>query len=116
MKTQLHGYNIHNFGKNNYSYNMEAIIFNPKDITPQEVSQLPNVFLHPEFEPNTLEIFALLGTKEQFTSFYEAVKRSCCTKAAISKFGMPRYEDRDTWSKINDYAEELESSFKAWYK
>ena len=60
-----------NYGSNNYSQGMEVIIFNPKDISVEKVKELPNVFLHPACEPNELEIFALLGTVEQFERFYE---------------------------------------------
>ena len=117
MKTiQIGGYTAQNFGSNNYSHEMEAIIFNPKDITPEQVKSLPNVFLHPTCEPNSMEIFALLGTKEQFDSFYKSEKSSYCSKKAVDKFGLPKYDDRETWNKLHAYEKELESSFKAWYE
>lgn len=111
----ISGHTANNFGSNNYSYDMEAIVFNHKDITVREVEKLPNVFLHPTVEPNSLEIFALLGTKEQFDKFYASAVATHCSKKAIDKFGMPDYSDRDAWNELNSYRKDLESEFVPWY-
>lgn len=116
MKTiEINGYKAQNFGNNNYSYGMEAIIFNPKDITWQQVAELPNVFLHPTVAPNELEIFALLGTNEQFKDFYKSAIDSHISKQAVSKFGIPDYDDRDAWNKLHKYEGLLHSEFVTWY-
>lgn len=116
MKTiEIQGHKCTNFGSNNYSHGMEAVVFNPKDLTAKEVAALPGVFLHPTCKPNSLEIFALLGTQEQFKKFYKSAVEQYASNKAIKEFGMPEHSDRDTWGKIHKLIEELEESFKPWY-
>ena len=66
---------------------MEAIIFNPSDIKVEDVVKLPNVFLHPTHAANSLEIFAILGTEEQYRKFYADCKSCQCTKIAVKERG-----------------------------
>lgn len=115
MKTIIEGYAVDNFGSNNYSYGMEAIVFNHKEVTVKEVEKLPNIFLHPICKPNSLEIFALLGTQEQFAKFYKSAVSSYAAKAAFDKYGMPENEDRGTWNLIHSYVEDVEADFVPWY-
>ena len=113
MKTIISGYIVDNFGSNNYSHGMEAIVFNPKDVSVREVEKLTNVFLHPTVEPNSLEIFALMGTAEQFNSFYRDAVSSYCAKKAFDKFGYPTTDEG--WTDLNRYAEDEEFDFVPWY-
>lgn len=105
-----------NYGSNNYSCGMEAIVFNAMLTTIERVKGLPNVFLHPTVESNKLDIFALKGNQVQFKEFYESAKASHCAKKAFDKFGMPEMDDTETWNKLHDYIEELKKEFKAWYE
>lgn len=105
-----------NYGANNYSCGMEAIIFNPKDIKIEDVVKLPNVFLHPTHAANSLEIFAVMGTEEQYKKFYEYCKSCECTNIAVKeRGGMPKIDDRDGWDELGKRIEELEAEFKPWY-
>lgn len=117
MKTiSIQGIEATNFGSNNYSHGMEAIIFDARKTNVEEIKKLDNVFLHPTIKPNSMEIFAVLGTKEQFAKFYNSAKDSYCAKKAVDRFGLPKSDDRETWNKLHQYEEELNSNFKAWYE
>ena len=64
-KVYVCGIKADSYGISLQSFGLEAIIFNPQDISPERVQDLPGVYLHPIQEANDLEIFALRGTKEQ---------------------------------------------------
>ena len=105
-----------NYGTNNYSCGMEAIIFDAKDIKIEDVVKLPNVYLHPTHAANSLEIFAIRGTEEQYKKFYKDCKSCECTNIAVKeRGGMPKIDDRDGWDELGRRIEELEAEFKPWY-
>lgn len=100
-----------NFGSNNYSYGLEAITFNPKDITPEQIVELEGCYLHPTCAPNSEEIFALMGTQEQYDKFYEdAIENHCVMMASREYDIMSEYEE---FSKLKD---KLLSEFTPWFK
>ena len=112
-KIEINGHKATDFGTNNYSCGMRAIIFNPNEVTIEEVKELPGVFLHPTVRPNSLEIFALLGTDEQFIEFYNSAVESHCSKQAFRELGNPT--DKEGWKKLSNHVDELKSSFIPWY-
>lgn len=112
--TTIQGITANNFGSNNYSCGMEAIIFNPQDTTVEQVRILPGVFLHPTCEPNSLGIFALLGTKEQFDEFYLRCVKSEITKRVIGG-NIPDMSDIEAWKLLNEKIDILVKEFVPWY-
>jgi hypothetical protein len=112
-KIMISGVPAYNFGKNNYSCDMEAIVFNAQDVSVEEVSMLDNIYLHPICEPNSLEIFALRGTHDNFLKFYEGCIESEMTKQAVKELGYPKTSDE--WVIVGIRIDELVSSFKPWY-
>ena len=113
-KIEINGISADNYGSNNYSCGMEGIVFSTKDITVEQVKLLPNVFLHPTVEPNSYEIFALLGTKEQYEEFLKDAKESHCANKAFNELGHPRNDNE--WNKLKSRIKELEAEFKPWYE
>ena len=105
-----------NFGANNYSCEMEAVVFNPKDITPEEVQKLHGFFLHPTQKPNQCEIFALKGRAVQFHVFMEEVRECYASKKAVTNLGgIPPNSDREAWNKLHELEEHYYMEFKPWY-
>jgi len=100
---------------NNYTFGMEGLIFNTRDISVEEVKTLPNVYLHPTVKPIEDEIYALWGDSSQWNKFYRSAVESYCTRKAVDKYGMPEYDDRAAWKKLNKYTEELANNFIPWY-
>ena len=116
-KITINGHVADNFGSNNYSHGMEAIVFSPTTTTIEQVKALPNVFLHPTVTPNSYEIFALLGTQEQFDEFFKSAKEAYCSKEAVQRCGgIPEYDDQDAWTKIHNLEDKLWDGFKPWYE
>jgi len=116
-KLTINGHVACNFGSNNYSHGMEAIVFNPSMTTIEQVKNLPNVFLHPTVEPNSLEIFALLGTQEQFDGFFKDAKETYCSQQAVKELGgIPSYNNEGAWKKIHEREDELWAEFKPWHE
>ena len=101
-------------GTNNYSYDMERVIFRTQDI--EIVKSLPNVFIHPEVKPDESGIYTIVGTKENYSKFHKAVIDSWAAKKAINELGMPDYNDRNAWDKVNNRVDELKKQFVPWYK
>ena len=116
-KVIIHGVEAYNFGSNNYSFGMEAVVFNPANVTVKQIKEMDGVFLHPTCKPNRLEIFALLGTQEQFDEFYPSCVSSEMTKLYYNSLNhvLPEYEDREAWTKINEDIDALIESFVPWY-
>lgn len=112
-KIIIQGIPAYNFGKNNYSCNMEAIIFNPKDISVQDVTMLEDIYLHPTCEPNSLEIFAIKGSNEDYLKFYKGCIESEMTKQAVKELGYPK--NSDEWVAISIRIDNLVLNFKPWY-
>lgn len=117
MKKEIFaGYNILNFGENHYSYGMQAVVFNTKEVDYKTVAELEGVFLHPTTSVNECDIFALLGTKEQFDKFYQQVKEGHCATIAFKEVGgHPADPNSPLWKTISDRVKELEKEFKPWY-
>jgi len=107
MYETIQGIKYKNFGTNTYSEGMEAIVFNAKDITHQEVAKLPNIYLHPTVEPDSMDIFAIKGSAENYEKFYEAAVTSHCTKLVHNRLESYRF-------KLEDQPEYKE--FTPWYK
>lgn len=110
-KETVNGIEYTNFGSNNYSRGMEAVIFDPKTITPEEVAKLPGFFLHPELEPNSREIFALKGTLLQYLEFFKAVVDSEATKYAVSIFGL----NPQSWDEFHETEQRFKDRFRPWF-
>lgn len=104
---------IDNYGSNNHSCGMEAVTIKP-EYSKEEILEA-GLFLHPTLKPNSCETFALKGTQEQFDKFLISAKESKAAKQAFNEFGMPHYEDRETWDKIHARCKELEEAFVPWY-
>ena len=100
--------NFDNYGSNNYSHDMQAVVFNPKDIDKTNLESTGIFFIHPTLESNNLEIFALMGTKAQFDIFKPDAIESYCTKKACDKYGF-NFDDE----KINILRHEMIKSLKA---
>ena len=114
-KVIIHGVEAYNFGSNNYSFGMEAVVFNPANVTVKQIKEMDGVFLHPTCKPNRLEIFALLGTQEQFDKFYPSCVEAEMAKLAQSKLGVPNYEDSAAWQSFVAFTDDLVASFIPWY-
>lgn len=110
-KETINGIEYINFGSNNYSCGMEAVTFNPKDISPDEVAKLPGFFLHPGLEPNSHEIFALKGTLSQYLEFFKAVVDSKATKYAVGIFGL----NPQSWDEFRETEQRFKDRFKPWF-
>lgn len=110
-KETINGVEYTNFGSNNYSRGMEAVTFDPKDITPEEVAKLPGFFLHPSLEPNSCEIFALKGTTPQYLEFFKAVVDHEAAKYAISIFGL----NPQSWDEFSETEQEFKDNFRPWF-
>jgi hypothetical protein len=115
-KIQIEDIEATDLGTNNYSSGMSAIVFDHKTTTVEQVTKLPNVFLHPLVKPDTLDIFAVYGTAEQFDVFYKHCVESYAAKEAFAKFGIPENEDAETWSKVHAFCEEIINNFVPWYE
>ena len=115
-KELLYGYSILNFGENNYSYGMEAIIFDPKEVTPEKVNTLKQVYLHPTLPANGLEIFAVKGSEESYQKFLNACIDQDTTKKAFAKFGRPDINDIEGWKRIDREVEINKKKFKPWFE
>lgn len=109
-KILIAGIPANDFGVNNYSYGMSPITFSPKDIKVEDVHKLEGCFLHPTERPNSEEIFALLGTEEQYINFCAETKENYCVgKAALQYSIMGQYEE---FCKLRDqYLKE----YKRWF-
>lgn len=70
MNKEINGQIVYSLGVNNYSYGMELLVFNAKTITPLEIVKMSEMWLNPTAEPNSLEIFAIRGSFEQFIKLY----------------------------------------------
>lgn len=110
------GYNILNFGENHYSCGMQSVVFNSKEVDYKTVANLEGVFLHPTCSPNECDIFAYLGTEEQFKQLYQQCKESQCATIAFKGVGgHPADPNSPLWKTISDRVRELEKEFKPWY-
>lgn len=104
-KQNINGIEYTNFGSNNYSRGMEAVVFNPKDITPEDVHNLEGFYLHPTCEPNSLEIFALKGTLQNYVDFTDEVRRNESSLKASQRlnsfdfdvYDTPEYQEFKPW-------------------
>lgn len=110
-KETINGIKYTNFGSNNYSRGLEAVTFDPKDITPEEVAKLPGFFLHPSELPNNYDIFALKGTFPQYLEFMKAVVDNKATTYAVNKLG---YEP-ESWDEFKKIEQEFKDNFKPWF-
>jgi len=116
-KIDINGHIAVNFGSNNYSHGVKAVIFNPATISVEQVKALPSIYLHPTLKPNSLEIFALMGSDKQFEEFYKSAKETYCSQKAVEKFGgIPQYDDKATWKQIHDEEDRLWNDFQPWYE
>jgi hypothetical protein len=116
MNILIHDVKAYSFGVNNYSNGMNPVTFNPKDISWEKVAQMDGVFLNPFAQPNTLEIFALVGTQEQFDGWFEQALSSYGYKRAIANLGMPsNFRDEEAFEKIGNLAKQYSEEFTAWY-
>lgn len=110
-KETVNGIEYTNFGSNNYSRGLEAVSFDPKDITPEEVSKLPGFFLHPSLEPNSCEIFALKGTFPQYLEFLKVVVDVKATEYAVSIFGL----NPQSWDEFRETEQRFKDRFRPWF-
>lgn len=96
----------------NKTYNgMDALTFHLNDIKPLDVLKLEGVFLHPTESPNSIEIFALKGTQEQYDEFCKTHKQAYCSLIASAKYDiLTEYEE---FSKLQN---ELLSNYKFWFE
>ena len=110
------GYDIYNFGSNNYSYGMLPITFNMSEISIGQVAALENIFLNPTAEPDSLNIFALYGTQEQFDNLLKRQHQTWASKKACAEVGgIPANEDRETWNKLHELEDKYYAEFTPWY-
>lgn len=109
------GISYYNFGSNNYSCGMEAVIFNPDDITPAQVHFLDGFYLHPTEEPNSLEIFALKGTESEYADFTDTCKRHVAYKAMLDSFGWPDTWTEETSKAAHELKDKIIAEFKPWF-
>lgn len=86
-KTEINGIPCDSYGINNYSYGMELIVFNPKDISIEDVLKLDNVWLNPTAKANDLEIFAVKGTVQQYHSMLIGQRKSQAVQKAYDRIG-----------------------------
>ena len=106
-----------NYGTSTDSCGLEAVIFDAKTISWQDVQKRTGIFLHPTVKPNSQEIFALKGTKEQFDKFYKKAVNGHCTKKAVDKLELPDSPDDTTgWSKLRIRIDLLKDEFQPWYE
>lgn len=107
-----------NFGIGAYTQGMEAITFNPKDITFKQVMEMEKegIFLHPTLEPNSLEIFALKGTKEQYKDLYQMGKDLYVTIGVMSRFGFPTSWNDEEIVAVQEYSDKLYEEYRPWYE
>ena len=105
-----------NYGTNNYSNGMEVIVFNTMINSVDKIMNTEGLFPHPTQEPNSLEIYMLKGTKEQYDELYPQLVESYCTSQVINANGMPSMSDRDAWSDLAEKIEEEVINFVPWYK
>ncbi len=104
-----------NFGENNYSNGMEAITFNIMMNSIDKIMNTEGLFPHPTQEPNTLEVYMLRGTQEQYDELYPQLVESYCTSQVIDENGMPSMSDADAWSDLTEKIEEEVINFVPWY-
>lgn len=111
------GHEYLSLGVNNYSCNMDPIIFSPKNTTVQQVIELESegVYLHPTKAPDLLQIFAVKGTLEQYKEFYTQCAENDATKKACMLYGLD-FQDETTNKLRADLIEYLFISFEPWYK
>ena len=108
----INGLECWNNGSNNYSYGMEAIMFDAKKYTIDDIKSINGVFLLPSLEPDGYEIYALKGNEEQFSKFYKACRDHDVSVILNNEFD---YSNMD----INIYRnrrKELMEEWKAWYE
>lgn len=67
----IEGKKVYAFGLKTISFGMNAVVFNPEDTTISDIKKLDNIFLNPFRIPNSLQIFALYGIKENYDIFYK---------------------------------------------
>lgn len=114
----IEGYEFCNFGKNNYSKGMELISSSDR---PQEILQkvknkeagFENIWLNPSAECSDFEFFGVLGTKEQYSQFYEAQKKAIIADRMIDKFGWDDWPLKET---TEAYKTQLLSNYKDWWE
>lgn len=110
-KETINGIEYTNFGSNNYSCGLEAVTFDPKDISPEEVAKLPGFFLHPGLRSDDYQVFALKGTFPQYLKFLKAVVDNEAAKHAVSKFGL----SPESWEEFHKAEQEFRDNFKPWF-
>jgi hypothetical protein len=116
-KTTIQNVPVYNMGSNNYSNDMQLLVFNPKDITVEEVMKLENVFLSPLAKPNSLEIFAVYGTEAQYAQHKIAQFQAHVSREAVAMVGgIPANDDREKWDKLHELEEYLLAEIKCWYE
>lgn len=111
QKSTINGIEYTNFGSNNYSRGMEAVTFDPKDITPEEVAKLPGFFLHPGLKPNSHEIYALKGTLPQYLEFFKAVVDSEATRYAVCIHSL----NPQSWDEFHETEQRFKDRFRPWF-
>jgi len=117
QKRRVLGIDYLEFEASEYTCGMVPVIFSPKNISVQGVADLApeGFYLNPNQSPDSLQIFAMRGTKEQFDQFYiicaeaEAVKKSCAL------YGLDCQDEKKNKLR-NDLMEYLFKSFKPWYE
>lgn len=114
----IQGVPAYAFGANNYSNGLNPVTFHPKDVSVQEIKEMKGVFLNPFSSPNSLEIFALVGTDEQYHSWYKMGLASWASKKAINQVGkgIPAFDDRESWELIHAYELVYKHEFKPWWE
>lgn len=108
IKGQEIGY--YNFGKNNYSYNLEPCTFDPIEISAEEVAKIPGFFLHPSMEPTTHEIYALKGTYLDYLVFLKRV-----VEIEAAAYANDLFHIEDEWEQFKAASEEYKANYRPWF-
>lgn len=109
------GITMWNFGEDNFSHGMEKVTFNPREITWQEVHELPGIFLHPAKKADSHEIFALKGTEDQFNKLYESCRVGSASLRVFNEIGFEG-DTKEDIQKTRALLDRYEREFIAWYE
>ena len=117
-KINIQGYEFCNFGKNNYSNEMQLITSTdrPQEILEKVKFQEPgfeNIWLNPSAPCSDFEFYGLLGSEEQYKKVYKTQKEAQISKKMIDKFGWDNWPEK---SITNAYKEGLLANYKDWWQ
>lgn len=118
LTINIEGYEFCNFGKNNYSNEMELITSTdrPSEILQKVKNKEPgfeNIWLNPSAPCSTSEFFGFLGTEEQYKQVYRNQKKTQISKKMIDKFGWSNWPSREI---TEAYECGLLANYKDWWE